>query len=172
MDPRRVLNITSDQPSTAEVKAAWRQFAKEWHPDLHPAGAKRLEAEERFKRAQDAYQSLIDRIDQRKRGLSTAHSPDVAPPDRHFDSASYVRRRRPHATAAADYASVAYDKNAGTKITIGFTMFAFFAVWAWNAWCVPHDHEDRRRQQQRSTVSYGEQHAFWRRPPPPAHSTR
>ncbi len=42
-----------------EVKAAYRKMARKWHPDLHPANEKK-EAEEKFKRINEAYEVLKD----------------------------------------------------------------------------------------------------------------
>ncbi len=42
-----------------EIKAAYRKLARKWHPDLHPAAEKK-EAEENFKRINEAYEVLKD----------------------------------------------------------------------------------------------------------------
>lgn len=42
-----------------EIKAAYRKMARKWHPDLHPANEKK-EAEEKFKRINEAYEVLKD----------------------------------------------------------------------------------------------------------------
>lgn len=42
-----------------EIKAAYRKMARKWHPDLHPANEKK-EAEEKFKRLNEAYEVLKD----------------------------------------------------------------------------------------------------------------
>ncbi|KAL1498547.1 hypothetical protein AB1Y20_008419 [Prymnesium parvum] len=55
-DSLRVLGLPP-KPTEAQIKAAWRREAKQWHPDAHSASAK-LHAEERFKRAQRAYEAL------------------------------------------------------------------------------------------------------------------
>ncbi|KAG8463569.1 hypothetical protein KFE25_003842 [Diacronema lutheri] len=146
-------------PTHEEVKAAWLAFARKWHPDMHPAGPERDKAEDRFKMAQSAHASLLARP-RAGEGVHTVVG--------EHNTASYVRRRRATATAGAqrplDYGSLGYDQNARAKITVGLTVFALFVVWASNAWSRQSD-ESRRRQQSLSTVSYGEQHAFWRTPP-------
>lgn len=48
-----------------EIKAAYRKLARKWHPDLHPAAEKK-EAEEKFKKINEAYEVLKD-PDKRKR---------------------------------------------------------------------------------------------------------
>ena len=45
-------NFTSDQ-----IKRAYRQLAKKYHPDLHPGDKK---AEEKFKEINEAYEVLCD----------------------------------------------------------------------------------------------------------------
>jgi len=42
-----------------EIKAAYRKLARKWHPDLHPAAEKK-EAEEKFKKINEAYEVLKD----------------------------------------------------------------------------------------------------------------
>ena len=42
-----------------ELKSAYRKMARKWHPDLHAAGEKN-EAEEKFKRINEAYEVLKD----------------------------------------------------------------------------------------------------------------
>eukprot|EP00304_Pavlova_gyrans_P002406 CAMPEP_0206043962 /NCGR_PEP_ID=MMETSP1466-20131121/11041_1 /ASSEMBLY_ACC=CAM_ASM_001126 /TAXON_ID=44452 /ORGANISM="Pavlova gyrans, Strain CCMP608" /LENGTH=225 /DNA_ID=CAMNT_0053418833 /DNA_START=6 /DNA_END=680 /DNA_ORIENTATION=+ len=126
-----VLGIQNPNPSRTEVKAAWHAFAKEWHPDLHPEGPEREAAEEKFKRAQAAYAALVDG---HGRG-SAVPRPGMSGMDGVHPSASYVRRRRPNPYADENYdktyGNAAYDKNAGTKISIGLTLFTCFTVWAY-----------------------------------------
>jgi len=52
----RVLGL-SQGASQAQVKTAFLALAKQWHPDRHQGKAK-VEAEERFKQLQNAYQQL------------------------------------------------------------------------------------------------------------------
>ena len=146
-----LLNLPPD-PTPTQVKQAWHSFALKWHPDLHPAGTK--EVEERFKRAHAEYAALCAR--------PSVHSEYVAADEN--VTASYVRRRRPMGSTAMPtrgYGSLGYDQNAGSKIFLGLSVFGLFCVWACFAWS-PQSHESRREQQALSTVSYGEQHAFWR----------
>lgn len=42
-----------------EIKSAYRKLARKWHPDLHPA-AEKEEAEEKFKKINEAYEVLKD----------------------------------------------------------------------------------------------------------------
>lgn len=158
MDREAELLGLKPNPTHDEVKAAWRQFALKWHPDMHPAGPERDKAEARFKLAQSAHASLLARSQPGKGEHTTVGE---------YQTATYVRRRRPGGPAQKPLGythSLGYDQNAGAKITVGLTVFALFIVWASNAWSRQSD-DSRRRQQALSTVSYGEQHAFWHAPP-------
>lgn len=59
MDLYRVLNV-SRSASLAEIKVAYRKLALKYHPDLHPSGTARAEAETIFKQVSHAYQVLSD----------------------------------------------------------------------------------------------------------------
>ena len=63
-DPYKVLGV--DPGCTdAELKKAYRDLSKKWHPDQNPGNAKA--AEERFKEIQEAYRQIVDA---RERGTS------------------------------------------------------------------------------------------------------
>lgn len=63
-DPYKVLGV--DPGCTdAELKKAYRDLSKKWHPDQNPNNAK--VAEERFKEIQEAYRQIVDA---RERGTS------------------------------------------------------------------------------------------------------
>ena len=55
-DYYEVLGVSRDA-SEAELKKAYRQLAKKYHPDMHPGDA---EAEAKFKEASEAYGVLSD----------------------------------------------------------------------------------------------------------------
>ena len=135
-------------PSHADVKKAWRAFALQWHPDVHPAGPERVLAEERFKKAQGAHERLLRASAAPQAGEFYAATENT--------NASYVRRRRPAsaATPIYGYGSLGYDQNAGSKIAIGLAVFGLFVFWASNAWS-RQSTDSRRKQQALSTVSYG-----------------
>ncbi len=57
MDLYRILNV-SRNASIAEIKHAYRKLALKHHPDLHPPGTARQEAEAIFKKVSQAYQVL------------------------------------------------------------------------------------------------------------------
>ncbi len=46
--------------SAEDVKKAYRKLAMKWHPDRHPEGPKRVEAEQKFKHISEAYEVLSD----------------------------------------------------------------------------------------------------------------
>jgi molecular chaperone DnaJ len=64
IDPYRVLGV-SENVSDAELKRAYRDLSKKWHPDANPDDPKR--AEERFKEIQEAYTQIVNA---RARGTS------------------------------------------------------------------------------------------------------
>lgn len=57
-DYYEILGISRDS-SDQEVKSAYRQLARKWHPDMHPQSDKK-EVEEKFKRINEAYEVLKD----------------------------------------------------------------------------------------------------------------
>ncbi|MCR5295094.1 MAG: DnaJ domain-containing protein [Lachnospiraceae bacterium] len=63
-DPYKVLGVNESCTDT-ELKKAYRDLSKKWHPDQNPNNA--AEAEERFKEIQEAYRQIVDA---RERGTS------------------------------------------------------------------------------------------------------
>jgi hypothetical protein len=58
------LGLPQSAPSKAAIHKAYRQAAKLWHPDRHANDPRsQIEAEDRFKKAQHAYQALTDHHD-------------------------------------------------------------------------------------------------------------
>lgn len=55
--PHRILGI-SHEATPLQIKTAYRELAKKWHPDKYPG--KKSYAEEQFKRIKEAYESLIE----------------------------------------------------------------------------------------------------------------
>ena len=64
IDPYKVLGV-SENVSDAELKRAYRDLSKKWHPDANPQDPEG--AETRFKEIQEAYQQIVDA---RARGTS------------------------------------------------------------------------------------------------------
>jgi hypothetical protein len=54
--PHHVLGISS-QATESEIKKAYRELAKKWHPDKYPG--KEAYATEQFKRIQEAYETML-----------------------------------------------------------------------------------------------------------------
>lgn len=57
-DYYEILGVPRDA-SAKDIKAVYRQLARKWHPDLH-TGKKKVEAEEKIKRINEAYEVLKD----------------------------------------------------------------------------------------------------------------
>jgi curved DNA-binding protein len=81
-DYYEVLGVARNA-SADDIKKAYRQLALKWHPDRHPP-EKRDEAEETFKRVNEAYEVLSD-PDKRKRydrfGEHWQHGQEFRPPE-------------------------------------------------------------------------------------------
>jgi len=91
-DPHQVLGIRRNA-SDEQVKTAYRNLAKQWHPDVNPEDP---EAAERFKEIQWAYEEICDARERLKvpPGFTGAHSAHgFAPPNEHpfFSFAEAVR---------------------------------------------------------------------------------
>ena len=54
-----VLNVPADAEA-ATLKTAYRKAALAWHPDKHPEGPKRLQAQRKFEQANEAFSTLKD----------------------------------------------------------------------------------------------------------------
>ena len=61
-DYYKILGVDK-KSSQKDVKAAYRKLARKWHPDVNPDD---LEAQERFKDINEAYQVLGDEDKRRK----------------------------------------------------------------------------------------------------------
>ena len=68
-DPFKVLGVRDDC-SDADLKKAYREKSKKWHPDQNPG--KEEYAEKRFQEVQEAYRQIQDA---RQRGTSAYGSP-------------------------------------------------------------------------------------------------
>ncbi|MDO5702576.1 MAG: J domain-containing protein [Lachnospiraceae bacterium] len=64
IDPYKVLGV-SEQVSDADLKKAYRELSKKWHPDANPDDPEGAEA--KFKEIQEAYRQIVDA---RARGTS------------------------------------------------------------------------------------------------------
>lgn len=57
-DPYSVLGI-SRGASTEEIKKAYRQLSRKYHPDANVNNPNKAQAEEKFKQIQEAYNQII-----------------------------------------------------------------------------------------------------------------
>ncbi|HVA38616.1 MAG TPA: J domain-containing protein [Candidatus Dormibacteraeota bacterium] len=62
-DYYKILGVPKDAPEK-DIKSAYRRLARKWHPDVNPD--KKVEAEEKFKEIQEAYEVLGDAEKRRK----------------------------------------------------------------------------------------------------------
>ncbi len=58
-DPYEVLGVSRDA-SSEEIKKAYRNLCKKYHPDNNINNPNRAQAEERFKEVQNAYKAIVD----------------------------------------------------------------------------------------------------------------
>lgn len=70
-DPYGVLGLKPGA-SEADIKKAYRNAAKKWHPDRHPED-KRKEAEQKFKEVSEAYQQLTNPEPEGPQGFPGGH---------------------------------------------------------------------------------------------------
>ena len=81
-DPYKVLGVSEDV-SDSDLKKAYREMSKKWHPDANPDNPEA--AEEKFKEVQEAYRQIVDA---RARGTS-AYGPASQTAGTSSDSSSY-----------------------------------------------------------------------------------
>lgn len=65
MDPYSVLGVSA-YASDDEIKKAYRQLSRKYHPDTNMNNPNKAEAEERFKEVQQAYETIIE---ERQQGI-------------------------------------------------------------------------------------------------------
>jgi len=68
-DALRTLNISNDRPTTQDVKLAYRQLSKQWHPDKNQGDQI---AEQKFKEINNAYECIMES------GLETVSREELA----------------------------------------------------------------------------------------------
>ncbi len=79
-DPYEILGVRRDA-SEAEIKKAYRQLAKKYHPDLNPGNA---EAASRFKDISAAYDLLSDPVKRARYDRGEIDVTGAERPERHF----------------------------------------------------------------------------------------
>lgn len=73
-DPYQVLGV-SPSASDEEVKKAYRQLSRRYHPDANVNNPNAAQAEEKFKQVQQAYEEIMKLREQGARGGQTAYGP-------------------------------------------------------------------------------------------------
>ncbi|MFP4008045.1 MAG: J domain-containing protein [Spirulinaceae cyanobacterium] len=75
----KILNVSANA-TIAEIKTAFRQLARQYHPDLNPDNT---QAQEQFRQICEAYEMLLAQVQARKNDRA------VSPPPRHQDAYNY-----------------------------------------------------------------------------------
>ncbi len=86
--------------SLDEIKAAYRELAKKFHPDKNPGN---VEAEERFKEIQEAYAILSNADKRRKYDLNFASNSYTANYNQRRSNAAYTGNAYQYAQQQAQY---------------------------------------------------------------------
>ena len=107
-DPYKVLGVP-DSVSDADLKKAYREMSKRWHPDANPSDPEG--AEDRFKEIQEAYRQIVDA---RARGMS-GYGPQPQPQQQSQSS---------YQTSGNTYSEGPYAE------FTGFGFDEFFSKWA------------------------------------------
>ncbi|CAO1946757.1 unnamed protein product [Urochloa humidicola] len=120
----KILNIPKDT-SPQEIRAAYKNLVKKWHPDKHPPSSK-PEAEARFKAISEAYEALLDQQENRavfglcndgragERGSAGAFGAGVGPRMERTRSDDFCTRSAP-GTPARDFKKVYSSGNSGGR---------------------------------------------------------
>ena len=70
-DPYQILGVTRDA-SDREIKKAYRDLSRKYHPDANINNPNREQAEEKFKQVQQAYEQIMREREQGSRCLTTS----------------------------------------------------------------------------------------------------
>lgn len=71
-DPYQVLGVSRDA-SDEEIKRAYRQLSRKYHPDANINNPNKAQAEEKFKDVQQAYEQIMREKEEGYRGGSTGY---------------------------------------------------------------------------------------------------
>ena len=71
-DPYQVLGVSRDA-SDEEIKKAYRQLSRKYHPDANINNPNKAQAEEKFKDVQQAYEQIMREKEEGYRGGSTGY---------------------------------------------------------------------------------------------------
>ena len=71
-DPYQVLGVSRDA-SDEEIKKAYRQLSRKYHPDANINNPNKAQAEEKFKDVQQAYEQIMREKEEGYRGGSAGY---------------------------------------------------------------------------------------------------
>lgn len=127
--------------SLDEIKSAYRELAKKFHPDKNPGN---VEAEERFKEIQEAYAVLSNTDKRRKYDMNFASSSYTANYNQRRSNAAYTGNAYQYAQQQAQYSkarttqpsstsSVEKDKNEFKEryqilVSVGIAMLLLYFI--------------------------------------------
>ena len=101
MDPYSVLGV-SRGASDQEIKKAYRKMSRKYHPDNFPDEKQKEQAEEKFRKVQEAYNQIVDERSGKSSGPygdfygnAGNHQANYSEEDQYFmAAANYIRARK------------------------------------------------------------------------------
>ncbi len=146
-NPYKVLGV-SESCTDAELKKAYRDKSKKWHPDQNPGNTEY--AEERFKEVQEAYRQIVDA---RERGTSPYGNAGYGPG---YGGSGYGQG---YGSSGYGYGQQNYDRSRdGDYANQGYANYGAYSGFAdfFNAW---QQYSEQQRAQQTAGESNEEQAA-------------
>lgn len=71
-NPYDILGVPTNA-SEDEIKKAYRNLSRKYHPDANVNNPNKAQAEERFKEVQQAYQAIMDEKEGKRMGMQATH---------------------------------------------------------------------------------------------------